>query len=70
MTTDINARLESLENERELTRLVYNYCHGLDRRDGDLFMSLWHDDAKYTTNSPFGNHVGKAEIKQALTERM
>ena len=70
MTTDVNARLEKIESERELTRLVYNYCHGLDRKDVDLFLSIWHDDARYTTNSPFGNHIGKTQIKGALTEKM
>ena len=70
MTTDINGTLERFESERELTRLVYNYCHGLDRRDANLFLSIWHDDARYTTNSPFGNYTGKTEIKRALTEKL
>jgi len=67
MENDIHARLERLETERELTRLVYNYCHGLDRHDRDLYMSIWHDDAVFNTNS-MGDFVGKEEIERGLVE--
>jgi hypothetical protein len=62
------ARLERLETESELTRLVYNYCHGLDRHDRDLYMGIWHDDAVFNTNSPMGNFVGKEDIERGLVE--
>lgn len=68
--TDLSASLEVLESERAISRLVYNYCHGIDRRDLALFMSIWTDDAVYTTNSAFGDYVGKAEIARGVTEAM
>jgi len=70
MSDDVATRLELLETERELTRLVYNYCHGIDRRDINLFLSIWHDDAVYDTNSPFGTYTGTAEIEQGVTGKM
>jgi ketosteroid isomerase-like protein len=68
--TDPSSSLEALESERAISRLVSTYCHGMDRRDLALFMSIWTDDAVYTTNTAHGNYVGKAEIARGVTESM
>jgi ketosteroid isomerase-like protein len=68
--SDASVSLEDLRSEREITRLVHNYCHGIDRRDLKLFLSIWTDDAVYTTNSAFGDYVGRSEIERGVTEAM
>jgi gamma-hexachlorocyclohexane dehydrochlorinase len=67
---DLIARIERLETERELARLVSNYCHGIDRRDIDLFLSIWSEDAVYQTNTPFGDYTGKTDIERGVRETM
>jgi ketosteroid isomerase-like protein len=70
MRTDIDDRLDRIESERELSRLVYNYCHGLDRKDVELVLSIWHDDATYAAISAIGSYTGTSEIKRAFTEKI
>jgi ketosteroid isomerase-like protein len=62
--------LDVLMSEREITRLVYNYCHGMDRRDMDLFLGIWTEDAVYATNTAMGRFVGKTEIERGVREAM
>jgi gamma-hexachlorocyclohexane dehydrochlorinase len=70
MSDDLVARVERLETELALSRLVSNYCHGMDRRDMGLFLSIWADDAVYRTNTQFGDYKGKAEIERGVREVM
>jgi len=61
-------RLERLENESALTRLVYNYCHGIDRRDLERFLNIWNVDAIWDAGAPLGRCTGIAEIQKGLSE--
>jgi hypothetical protein len=70
MDDDLLRRVERLETESALARLVYDYCHGLDRRDMDRYLSIWHRDAIFNTNTEFGNFVGIAEIERGVRENM
>lgn len=71
MASNFEKRLERFESEREITRLIYNYCHGLDRKDNTIFLDIWHDDAEWDTGgSPFGSFSGKAEIEKGVKENM
>jgi gamma-hexachlorocyclohexane dehydrochlorinase len=46
-TDDVAARLDRLESEAALTRLVHDYCQAFDDRALDRFLALWHDDATW-----------------------
>ncbi|MFF2027202.1 nuclear transport factor 2 family protein [Rhodococcus koreensis] len=42
---DLTATLELLAAERDIDRALKLYCRGIDRRDGELVRSVYHDDA-------------------------
>jgi ketosteroid isomerase-like protein len=68
--TDLEAHVERLETERALTRLVYDYCHGIDRRDLERFLSVWDENATWDTGGPFGSYTGLVDIERGLKESM
>lgn len=39
-------------SQAEVTELIYQYCHGLDRRELDRFMSIWAEDAVWEFDHP------------------
>ena len=67
---DLETRIDRLESQFELHRLVSEYCHGCDKHDIDRFMSIWHDDAVWEIGAPFGTFKGKQEIRRAMEEHI
>ena len=39
MDADARAALDVMLSEQEITRLVHEYCHGIDKRDPDRFLA-------------------------------
>jgi len=64
----IERRLDRIESRFAIGDLVSDYCHGVDKRDLDRFLDIWHEDAVWEIGPPFGNFAGKSEIKRALTD--
>lgn len=60
------ARLDLIESRQAIEKLVANTCHGVDKREENTFLSVWHDDAIWVR--PQGNFQGKAELGRALRE--
>ncbi len=44
---NLTARVDRLESESAIGRLVADYCHGFDKRDWNRFRGVWHDDAQW-----------------------
>jgi ketosteroid isomerase-like protein len=44
-SAEILQRLDRLESELAIQRLVHEYCHGADKRDRARFAAIWTDDA-------------------------
>ena len=65
---DLETRIDRIESQFELHRLVSEYCHGVDKHDLDRFLDIWHDDAVWEIGPPFGDFTGKSEIRRALVE--
>jgi len=42
---ELASRIERLEAESAIRRLVADYCHGFDKREWDRFVGVWHDHA-------------------------
>lgn len=40
-------RLDLVESELAITRLINDYCHGFDKRDWPRFEAVWHEDATW-----------------------
>jgi ketosteroid isomerase-like protein len=62
----LEERVQAIEDREAIRELIANYCRGVDGRDEALFMSLWHDDARYLIGGAFGEHQGLDEIKGIL----
>ncbi|MDR7075751.1 uncharacterized protein (TIGR02246 family) [Neobacillus niacini] len=40
----IHERIHQLEAIDEIRKLIANYCHGVDKRDRETFLSIWHEE--------------------------
>lgn len=61
-------RLDAIEDRFQIDRLVSDYCHGVDKRDVDRFMSIWHDDAEWLIGEPFGDFAGAEAIRHCTVD--
>jgi uncharacterized protein (TIGR02246 family) len=61
--------VDELASESAIRALVANYCHGIDKRDRDRFLSIWHPDAEWL-GGPSGDCHGIDEIARALEEKI
>lgn len=59
-------RLDMLESRIHISDLVAGYCEGLDRRDADRFIGIWHEDATYLPPGDRGTFHGAEELKNYL----
>ena len=64
--TSLEERIQLIEDREAIRELIAKYCHGVDGRDEDLFMSIWTHDAKYLIGGPFGDHEGTEGIQGIL----
>ncbi|MEU2587333.1 nuclear transport factor 2 family protein [Streptomyces avermitilis] len=60
-------RLERVETELALRRLVHDYCIGADHQDAERWSNVWTEDAVWETGSdPERIYRGRAEIREAV----
>jgi ketosteroid isomerase-like protein len=64
-TRSLEERLDEMESRAAITDLIAGYCEGVDRRDLDRFMSLWHDDAEYLIPGGRGDFYGTDGIRKS-----
>jgi uncharacterized protein (TIGR02246 family) len=64
---DLEQRLTRLEATEELRTLAHEYCHGLDKRDLERFLSVWDDDGQWVLADDVRPR-GHSEIEKMLTE--
>jgi len=62
----LEARLDEIESRTAISALVAGYCQGVDQKDVDLFLDLWHEDAEYLIPGGRGNFYGKDGIRESL----
>ena len=65
---DLAARLDRVEGELAIRRLVADYCVGADRRDLATWAGVWTADAVWQT-SPDQNFVGVEAICAAVQQQ-
>ncbi|SDM46664.1 nuclear transport factor 2 family protein [Allokutzneria albata] len=51
MTDDLADRLDRVESELAIQRLVHEYCHGADKQDLRRFSAVWHPDAVWAPSA-------------------
>jgi hypothetical protein len=64
-TLSLEDRLDRIDSRNAINDLVAGYCEGTDRRDGELFASLWHDDAAYLIPGGRGDFYGADGIRKS-----
>lgn len=62
----IEQRLDQIESRTQIAALVAAYCEGVDRKNADRFLSLWHDDAAYLIPGGRGDFYNIDGIARAL----
>lgn len=65
-TENLAQRLDVLESAAAIRDLASNYCHGFDKRDWDLFLSIWWEDCVWDIGPPFGVFEGHKGIEEAV----
>jgi SnoaL-like domain len=68
MVEELAARLDRVEAELALHRLVHDYCVGADHRDRDRWAAVWTADAAWET-SPDRIYTGIDAICAAVEEQ-
>jgi hypothetical protein len=65
-TGDLARRLDIIESRIQISELAAGYCEGLDGRDADRFIGIWHDHATYVAPGDRGTFHGPQELKGYL----
>ncbi|MCX4095588.1 nuclear transport factor 2 family protein [Nocardia sp. alder85J] len=47
VSTDLAAKIQWLADIEEIKTLMAKYCHGIDKKDPDIFLGIWSADADY-----------------------
>jgi uncharacterized protein (TIGR02246 family) len=61
-------QLRVLEDREAIKEVIANYCHGVDKRDRQLFLGLWAEDAEWLIGDPFGDFKGRDQIADVLEQ--
>lgn len=64
--TTIEQRLDEIESRTAIGVLVAGYCRGVDQREKDHFLGLWHPDAAYLIPGGRGDFFNLDGIAQSL----
>lgn len=62
--SDLENKLQQLLDKEAIRTLMSKYCHGIDKKDENLFMSIWAEDGNYEL--PRGNGSGTEGIRQLV----
>ena len=65
MTEEMSRQVAELVAREQIRDLASNYCHGIDKRDADLVLAVFADDAEWMLADDFVP-TGHAEIEKAL----
>lgn len=60
--SSVEERLDRIESRTAIAELVARYCEGVDRKDDDVFASIWHEDADYLIGAGRGDFHGLEDI--------
>ncbi|MDR7303960.1 nuclear transport factor 2 family protein [Haloactinomyces albus] len=63
-SADIAVRIERIEAQEAIRRLVYEYSHGFDKREPDRFVAVWTENAFWSAG-PGHEASGRTAIREA-----
>ena len=64
----LEERIDRLEAESEINRLLADYAHGIDRKELDRFMKIFHDDGEFAIPGMFEAAHGTEAIESLVRE--
>ncbi|MFC9556216.1 nuclear transport factor 2 family protein [Rhodococcus sp. NPDC056960] len=64
----LTKRIDRLESNATIVKLMADYCHGIDKHDLDLFSSVWHPDGVLGMGEGLGAHKGIEEIQHFIRD--
>lgn len=64
VSDEFKSRLQLLIDKEEIKDLMSKYCHGIDKKEEDLFMSIWAEDGVYEL--PRGQASGIEEVRELV----
>jgi ketosteroid isomerase-like protein len=62
----LEAKIDELTSRSALGDLVAGYCRGVDQKEADFFLTLWHPDAEYLIPGGRGDFFGADGIARSL----
>ncbi len=62
----LERRIDEIESRSDIGALAAGYCRGVDQREEDLFVQLWHTDASYLIPGGRGDFHNTDGVKQSL----
>jgi gamma-hexachlorocyclohexane dehydrochlorinase len=62
----IEARLDELESRNAIAELSAKYAHGIDGKNDDIFLPIWHEDALFNIGGEFGRFAGRENMLAAM----
>jgi hypothetical protein len=66
MPKTLEERINELEARDQIKELIANYNHGYDKRDLELFMDVWEENAIWDWGTPQESYQNKEEILERL----
>jgi hypothetical protein len=71
MATDLESRIQEIEDRNAVERVIVDYCHGFDRHDLDTLLGAFHEDGAYLLGEDgFGDHYGTDAIRTAVVDQL
>ena len=61
----LEARVDELESRAAIADLIAGYCEGVDHRDMDRFMGLWHEDSQLSIDGGRGDFQGTDRLRES-----
>ncbi|ARK29964.1 nuclear transport factor 2 family protein [Halalkalibacter krulwichiae] len=66
MSKTLEDRIDELEARHQIYEVIANYNHGVDKKDRELFMDVWEENAIWDLGDPGGCCRNKQEILERL----
>ncbi|MBZ5752681.1 nuclear transport factor 2 family protein [Metabacillus rhizolycopersici] len=66
MPKTLEERINELEARDQIKEVIANYNHGYDKRDIEIFMDIWEENAIWDLGDPQGSCQNKEEILERL----
>lgn len=61
----LEERIQQIEDIENIRKIIANYCHGVDKRNLETFLSIWHEEGVWEVPH-LRNAIGKKDVELLL----